>query len=409
LRLAVAILQAVFAYLFFLTALPPFVAVQENQDSFQVLHKVMDSGGLIHLNYGTRTKCNGVWLDIDVAERFISGVQMNFTLTGSDPFDFLSMLAVVLGTGFRHVHHFDTFRRYLTFFREKVINRPASETTLHAIHRVLAGMISSSFVSEHCYCTMFEELSSFWPSIGPKFAPRVTLPSEFDTFAKQFPLSKHNFLHVLLEKSVALENDLMSQGRQTAVSSQFAAEKASRVLPTLAEHEQFLHLQLHQFAASIRNLHTKGRKAYRTVWRSLSSEDGPWCVTVPIQRWRLDSSELFRGRRTRLITNYKYKDHKDASLMRDIGNPEKSREMYIEHLKRVRMSQFEGDQSVIATSGDGNEKEDGQSDHNVSFYQSKVIFRINANLVTMKRVFPGVMLLTPTSIIFQGSDSSKHK
>jgi hypothetical protein len=106
-----------------------------------------------------------------------------------------------------------------------------------------------------------------------------------------------------------------------------------------------------------------------------------------------------------MVINYQFSDHKEASLLRDNGNLDHVQELMNEHLKQLRMSEFKGDRSVITL-----EAEDGddQGANDAGLSEDEIKVHVSANLVTMKKVHSGLLLVTTMSVTFQASESRKY-
>jgi hypothetical protein len=413
--------QIIFEYLFFLDEActffaPDFGARPANDAvvSFQALHRIKWAGiaPKVTFSYGTRTDVNGVWEDVELAERLIQVIDPA-ELPGYDP---LVIFATVCANGLRHLVHFEQFEQYVSEFTKRAKGR-RPDTVISAVLAVLGGLASAVFSGQPRALRLAHGLMAiFWDVIGQKIGFRGALPP-----AETISAEKHGVLHLVLERcanidagitkqAAAYEKETRSMLRTLARKNETFASRFDVLNITnsnleLKDRDRQIALQLTQFASSVRNKQREGRKAYKRLWRSLSSEGGPWCLSTSIPKWRIDETQLLNGRRGRLVTNYKFTDHKDASLLRDNGNAERAHEMYLEHLKELRMSEFRGDQSVITVGGDVDEQEDGSQD----FVGETITLKVDANWVTMKRVHPGVLLLTRAYLIFQASNSPKHR
>jgi hypothetical protein len=78
----------------------------------------------------------------------------------------------------------------------------------------------------------------------------------------------------------------------------------------------------------------------------------------------------------------------------------------MEHLRKRRLSEFKGDHSVITLCGDDAEQD--EADQGIAA-DDAIILKVDANLVTIKKVHTGVLLLTKTWLLFQATESPKHR
>ena len=199
-----------------------------------------------------------------------------------------------------------------------------------------------------------------------------------------------------------------------ATSNAHYAEKLSELniyqsSSDLSKRNEHVHYTLLEYASQVRNEQVKYKKQYRDIWRSLSSEGGPWfSPEMKLQHhYKLDSKSILDSfLRGRLIENFSYTDHKDASILRDEGSLEEANQKYEEHLKQLRMSNFKGDTSVVQMGSVQIDKEEdvenqlGQND--------EVTLSVAAKLVTMKQIYTGNLMMTKQYLIFESSTKYKR-
>ena len=155
---------------------------------------------------------------------------------------------------------------------------------------------------------------------------------------------------------------------------------------------------LEQFALLRKNDSIVSMKKYIKKFRELSSNDGPWqsYETQP-KRFRKLGKRIFHGCRFFMKTNYKYTDHKDASILRDVGNANEARELIEKQYAKSKMLNFQGDAAIFAA--------DKQNLRSSNTLNDNIILKCDSRNVTMKDVKTGKLSITKTYIAFDSSDS----
>jgi reverse gyrase len=90
-------------------------------------------------------------------------------------------------------------------------------------------------------------------------------------------------------------------------------------------------------------------RRYRMLFQSLSSDNGHWSTPelVPKRHFKLDNLVFKRFVRYRMKPNIEFKDHRAASLARDLGSFDNAREIYHKELSRIKMQEFKGDFALL--------------------------------------------------------------
>lgn len=91
----------------------------------------------------------------------------------------------------------------------------------------------------------------------------------------------------------------------------------------------YLRNNLEQFALLRLNENVSSMKTYKKLFRSLSALNGPWQTPeVEIVNHRRMCENIFGWCHFFMKPNYKFSDHKEASLLRDIGSEQDAKEAY---------------------------------------------------------------------------------
>ncbi|OHT05863.1 Beige/BEACH domain containing protein [Tritrichomonas foetus] len=423
--------------------------------SFQELHRNRWNAAVpnIQLIYSTRTLENGVWIDSELAQRLLrafiiyNGV---FTLKlKSAQIQPLFMYSFILSAGLQQ--HFAAFEPFLRFLTPRIpADRGINDNQYQAFINYFAGLTKVYLVTDknhpsHFY--MVEQSNAYNQVIMARLKTRIAWGPNIEEFDLNFQNTPNNYAHMILEKFAAIEVSMIKYAQKLQkeiiksmtqlatriekVAFHFTCLNPTDSLKHLSVRNEQARLQLYQFAASVKTNQRRCLKVYRELWRSLSSEGGPWCPIneIPEVHWKLDKNLMTVDmRRGRLINNYNYTDHKDASILRDVGKIDDAQNLYEEHLKQVRMSKFSGKQSVISIGDDDEDdtdlhetnnkhlndknkgsKEDKNSEISpmISYATENIILKADANRVTMKKVVKGSIMLTRTFLVFQSYESSK--
>ena len=411
---------------------------QENKEkiSFQEVSLLKMSTDLSPLEYtfATRSTKEGTWLDASLADIFLQACEnlpSHFTpkqniLGTTRPLYF--MFSFVISIGLRHKSHFSTFERHI----RPLTNQFSSDRSLSSLQTTafinyFAGLISIYMKTDrnhvsHIY--LQEDTNAFKPIIRNvlKLKDKIEWGRSIDSFDGCFKSRGHHYAYMILERFSEIEQDMFSNFLKeyeksmpktiTAIIS-YNEKAASNYnnLNQLATSQNAQNkakqatAQLLQFASQMRSQMSQGYKLYKTLIHSMSIENGPWCPPEQHKEhhWKLYDSMQSCYKRGRLIENIDFTDHKDASLLRDLGNITNAQQLYTEHLLQSRItSNISGEENFVfddeyADMLNNNEQED-----------IDVLIRFNANLVTMKRNHSGTVTLTHEYIIFENNEHSKY-
>ena len=416
------------------------IKTQKNSPiTFKDLHQIQITSTIsqVAFTYGIRTECiNGtyIWLDNNLAILFLKALcsQKNLFSYKPDcqfPEKFLHplyMYSLTLSTGVSYALYYDSFIIYAQPFlsliprdypRIKEIVFPVFSIFMTGIARIMRQ--TNVQHSSHVY--MFQLCQSF-PRLVQDISgyPITKILNNFNTFIDIiFKFGHFNFTNPMMEITFQIEQSLQNYSQKftkiaqkTLTSIAKANEKLSTHLESLNifdsktkldELSRNVHYQLLAFAFKFRNMHLQSGKTYRKIWRSLSGDNAPWSQpdTQTVHHYKVERWITKDFTRPHLIENYKYTDHKDASILRDVGKVEDAEEQYNEHLKQLAKSEFNGDKSVVTMDAEIDQKEisvEARTDES----NVRVLLKINSNLVTNKHVINGTILLTETYLTFEG-------
>ena len=456
------IMEHIFDYLFIINRtdnfyLPPFQRrdlPKEKRVLFQDLHRNRFNTSIptIQMIYGTRTTLNGAWLDTELAQRLLHiftvfqsvfGIQVRV-----DQMHPLFVFSFVLGIGLHH--QFSAFEPYLRFITPRIpADRAIGDIQYNSFISYFSGLIKAYINTprghpSHFY--MFEQSNIYQQVIMSKLKTRITTGKTIDEFDYQFSVTQNNYAYLILEKYSEIETlvekyaikmideikrEYSIQNKQAGMLPEIFRQSTfdpSKTLSHLSKRNEQVKLQLYQYASAVKNKRTQSMKVYRSLWRSLSSEGGPWYSISPsspnsvpsqphdqITHWKLDLNfNTVLMKRGRFVVNYSFNDHKDASLLRDAGEIDDAQKIYENHLKKIRLSQFAGEPSFITVDdsndilGEDNKEYDKYAyDISTKSDSDNIILKADANRITMKKVYKGTVVLSKASMSFHCIDSNK--
>ncbi|OHS93003.1 Beige/BEACH domain containing protein [Tritrichomonas foetus] len=412
----------IFNYLFFIPESdvyynPQFGDVSQSHFniSYQQLWKYRLKGEKISIifAYGTRTSKDGRWVDAQLAERFCQ----LFTLFPSinDDSDLFSF-SFTLGIGLSHIDDFHMFSKHIRALTAYLpnIDKP-TEQQMKIFMNFFSGLVKTYLKTgtEHeSHAYLFEFTKIFPNIISELFNYDVNWGDTFVSFEENFINNGHHFAYQAIEQfsseiEISLDQQAISHGKSiTKEYSDSVDSRKNYEKPNSAEHIMKINkqviIQLRKYATDVKHSKSKGLKKYVGIWRILSSERGPWRQPELKENhhWKLDKSNQNHLTRGLMTENFNFNDHKDASLMREAGNPSNAAEEYQSHLKQLRITDFAGDKTVLALF-DTNEIDESEKRR----INNDVIIALDAKLVTLKSVTSGTFLLTNDMVIF---DSPKY-
>uniref|UniRef100_A0A663LW83 Neurobeachin like 1 n=1 Tax=Athene cunicularia TaxID=194338 RepID=A0A663LW83_ATHCN len=165
-------------------------------------------------------------------------------------------------------------------------------------------------------------------------------------------------------------------------------------------------LRYNSMLKQLNSQHTATLRQWRAAQLYLLSERGPWKQN-PVH-WKLSNVENFSRMRLKLVQNYNFNAHQDASDLRDnLGKVPSSESLLLEVVKQVKVSDLEDDvlelpEEDTAASSNLDEK-DEQSQ------KEKLILSEDCELVTVIDVIPGRLEITTQHIYFFDGSIEKEE
>uniref|UniRef100_A0AAZ3PC80 Neurobeachin-like protein 2 n=1 Tax=Oncorhynchus tshawytscha TaxID=74940 RepID=A0AAZ3PC80_ONCTS len=171
-------------------------------------------------------------------------------------------------------------------------------------------------------------------------------------------------------------------------------------------------LRYNSMLKQLHSQHSAVLRQWRGARRSLVCERGPWADRQQSEmHWRVSSAENYSRMRLKLVPNYNYEDHRQASALRDnLGVQQQkvtSESLLLEAVKQVKVSDLEDDilelpeDDPAATNNTGDVEEAGQKE--------KLVLWEDCELVSQVDVSPGRLELTTQHIYFYDSSTEKEE
>ncbi|KAJ8003964.1 hypothetical protein DPEC_G00153880 [Dallia pectoralis] len=171
-------------------------------------------------------------------------------------------------------------------------------------------------------------------------------------------------------------------------------------------------LRYNSMLKQLHSQHSSVLRQWRVARRGLVCDRGPWADRhQSVMHWRVSSAENYSRMRLKLVRNYNYTDHQEASALRDnLGVQQKrvtAESLLLEAVKQVKVSDLEDDilelpeQDPAATNTTEEAEEAGQKE--------KLVLLEDCELVTQVDVCPGRLELTTQHIYFYDNSTEKEE
>uniref|UniRef100_A0AAZ3PSS1 Neurobeachin-like protein 2 n=1 Tax=Oncorhynchus tshawytscha TaxID=74940 RepID=A0AAZ3PSS1_ONCTS len=146
---------------------------------------------------------------------------------------------------------------------------------------------------------------------------------------------------------------------------------------------------------------------WESLRRLLTSERGAWAHRVPLEvKWKLSGAETYSKMRLKLVPNYQYDTHQEASAFRDnMGTPRSSEPLPLAVAKEAKVSDMEDDQLGEEDIVFLDNKVDGEDDSQ----KEKLVLSEDCELITIVAVVPGRLEVTTHHLYFYDASSEKEE
>ncbi|XP_056156935.1 neurobeachin-like protein 1 [Lampris incognitus] len=153
-------------------------------------------------------------------------------------------------------------------------------------------------------------------------------------------------------------------------------------------------------------------RQWKASRRGLVCERGPWCDRQQDHMyWRVSSAENYSRMRLKLVRNYNFNPHREASALRDnLGvqqQPVNPDSLLLEVVKQVKVSDLEDD--ILELPEDDPTVSNNQAEPEEAGQKEKLVLWEDCELVTVVDVVPGRLELTTQHIYFYDSSQEKEE
>ncbi|KAJ7408227.1 neurobeachin-like protein 1 isoform X1 [Pitangus sulphuratus] len=171
-------------------------------------------------------------------------------------------------------------------------------------------------------------------------------------------------------------------------------------------------LRYNSMLKQLSSQHTATLRQWRAAQLYLFSERGPWSERKqrPIH-WKLSNVENFSRMRLKLVQNYNFNSHQDASDLRDnLGvhqTQPSSESLLLEVVKQVKVSDLEDD--VLELPDEDTAASSNLDDKDEESQKEKLILSEDCELITVIDVIPGRLEITTQHIYFFDGSIEKEE
>uniref|UniRef100_A0A3B4ADB3 Neurobeachin-like protein 2 n=1 Tax=Periophthalmus magnuspinnatus TaxID=409849 RepID=A0A3B4ADB3_9GOBI len=145
---------------------------------------------------------------------------------------------------------------------------------------------------------------------------------------------------------------------------------------------------------------------WRALRRLLTSERGAWANIQPPVKWKLSNAETYSKMRLKLVPNYNYDSHSEASALRDnmgVESPRSSEPLPLAVAKAAKVSYMEDDQlgeeDLLYLDKEGEDESQ----------KEKLVLSEDCELITIVAVVPGRLVVTTHHIYFYDGNVDKEE
>uniref|UniRef100_A0A673H1L5 Neurobeachin-like protein 2 n=1 Tax=Sinocyclocheilus rhinocerous TaxID=307959 RepID=A0A673H1L5_9TELE len=162
-----------------------------------------------------------------------------------------------------------------------------------------------------------------------------------------------------------------------------------------------------RYNSMLKQIHTQNSailRQWRAARRGLFCERGPWQMDI---HWKLSSAENYSRMRLKLVRNYNFDPHKEASALRDNLGKTCHLQSFMNHaVKQVKVSDLEDDILELLEEDPASAN---QADCEEAGQKEKLVISEDCELVTVVDVYPGRLELTTQHIYFYDSSAEKEE
>ncbi|XP_056330694.1 neurobeachin-like protein 2 isoform X2 [Danio aesculapii] len=281
-----------------------------------------------------------------------------------------------------------------------LLDQHADRTTLQQkLPNLPATNGSPSFAQDlQIYCSTAE-----WQQFYQNHVEPTMQQYELDTFGKSHDLMS-NFWNSCFD-------DLMSTGqRRDKERSDSKAKFQEVIVDPYLKRVRTENSRYHSVQKMINGQQTVVWRHWRSLRRLLSSDRGAWPLRVqPEVKWKLSSAETYSKMRLKLVPNYSFESHSDASALRDnmgADSPRSSSEpLPLAVAREAKVSDMDDDkledEDIVFLEEAEEVEEESQKE--------KLVLSEDCELITIVAVVPGRLEVTTHHLYFYDGSSEKEE
>jgi hypothetical protein len=359
----------------------------------------------ISCNYATRTSNEGKWHDSEVGLALLRVTQTIPHRPSNGGFSATDMVGLLASSLIQHEGSSEAIAVQL----RQILSRAYEHSALDPdqkrfVYLVIGGIIRDIFAGNTdgiLLSSLFVNLVAYGNLLIAEPKQRLEIPTDLTELANAFASfgkQQYPILESICRKAAAAELLFAKQFEETRMIDPIRLTKVEFKSSRSSTIEQ-LDLSLEQFIIEQRSISLKAVKKYRTLFQSLSVDNGPWSTPEYVSQvhFKMDNSVFKRFVRLRTKLNLEFDDHREASLFRDVGRMEDATEIYQNELRKMKLHEFQGDFALLQFTEEDVRDEISSSDQHCRL-------TCNAQLITPSQVFSGTLSLFPTELFFSAPD-----
>ncbi|XP_039377605.1 neurobeachin-like protein 2 isoform X7 [Mauremys reevesii] len=256
--------------------------------------------------------------------------------------------------------------------------------------------------------TFYEDFQLFctspeWRAFIEKHVQPMMAQFEIDTFAKSHD-HMSNFWNSCYD---ALMSSSLRREREKEESRKKFQEL---ILEPVMKRSKYEHIRHVNVLKQINNHHGVVLKQWKALRRLLTSQRSAWADRSPPEiRWKLSSAETYSRMRLKLVPNYHFDPHVEASALRDNLGADHSHNLAeplpLAVAKEAKVSELEDDQLAE----EDLEFLDNQAEPKEQSQREKLVISEDCELITIVAVIQGRLEVTTQHVYFYDCSSEKEE
>ncbi|XP_034615649.1 LOW QUALITY PROTEIN: neurobeachin-like protein 2 [Trachemys scripta elegans] len=256
--------------------------------------------------------------------------------------------------------------------------------------------------------TFYEDFQLFcttpeWRAFIEKHVQPMMAQFEIDTFAKSHD-HMSNFWNSCYD---ALMSSSLRREREKEESRK---KFQDLILEPVMKRSRYEHIRHVNVLKQINNHHSGVLKQWKALHRLLTSQRSAWADRNPPEiRWKLSSAETYSRMRLKLVPNYHFDRHVEASALRDNLGADHSHTpaepLPLAVAKEAKVSELEDDQLAE----EDLEFLDNQAEPKEQSQREKLVISEDCELITIVAVIQGRLEVTTQHVYFYDCSSEKEE